>query len=410
MLVRALLAILLATGMARAWAQDAKGGDTPKAGAPGKPDAKDAGGAPSGGAPSMGPPPAMVVLGEARMEQIATMREATGSLRALQRSRIASEEQSRVVRVGFDAGDPVAAGQVLVELDDELASIAVRRDEASVASWRGVLAERQTEVERAQRELSRMEKLGNTGSMSENDLDLRRTAVATWNARVEQARAELVRAEALLAESRRRLDRMKIKAPFAGRIVAKNTEVGQWVNAGDAVAELVRTDVLEARLDAPDAIAMSLKEGESKVRVRVGESEREAVVKRVVPDADPMSRLIPVRVEVENRDGRLAPGSSVIGLIPTGATGPALTVPSDAILRDDAGAYVYANLNGSAIPLRVRVRHAAGARTVIDPGAVAPGMQVIVEGNERIMFPGQPLSVIGTRDVTTPPPPAQPGK
>ena len=120
------------------------------------------------------------------------------------------------------------------------------------------------------------------------------------------------------------------------------TDAGQWVDEGGGVVELVALTEIEAWLDVPERLIDRLTEGESTVRVRVtatGE-EVDAEVIAVVPEADELSRLFPVRVAMDNADQRLKPGMSVIGLTPTGITEPSLTVPKDALLRDDAGEFL----------------------------------------------------------------------
>lgn len=366
-------------------------------------DEKSSGGAPSDAkgeaAHQAGPPPAVVVLEAVRMEKIERRREVTGRLDAWRRSVVAGEQEGLVQGVSFEVGDGVSAGAPLVQLDDTLARLAVSRAEAILAAARQIAEERDAEVQRAQRDLTRTQSATTGGGMSESDLDVRRTAVATWRARLAQARADIDTAEVNVRDARRRLEKMLIKSPFKGRVVRKLTEVGQWVHAGDGVAEVVDTSSLDARLDVPGPLAMGLKPEESRVRVSFPALgvEALAVVYRIVPDADPLSRLVPVRVRVENKDGQLLPGMSITGLIPLGETDEAITVSKDAILRDDAGTYVYFDAGGKAMPARVRVRYSEGDRAVLEPGAIAPGMSVLVEGNERIYFPGQPIAPVATR-------------
>lgn len=364
------------------------------------PDAKGESKAPAG------PPPAMVVLEPARLEKLERRREVTGRLDAWRRSLVAAEQEGLVQSVSFEAGDAVNAGATLVQLDDTLAKLAVARSEALLASSRQIAEERDAEVQRAQRDLARTQAATTGGGMSEADLDMRRTAVATWQARLAQARADIDTAEVNARDARRRLEKMTVKSPFKGRVVRKLTEVGQWVRSGDAIAEVVDTSSLDARLDVPGALAMGLKPEESKVRVSFPAlgMEAMAVVYRVVPDADPLSRLVPVRVRVENKDGQLLPGMSITGLIPLAETEDVLTVSKDAILRDDAGTYVYFDAGGKALPARVRVRFSEGNRSVLEPGAIVPGMNVLVEGNERIFFPGQPIAPVATRGKAGPAP------
>lgn len=88
---------------------------------------------------------------------------------------------------------------------------------------------------------------------------------------------------------------------------------------------------------------------------------------------------------------------SVLGRVPTGAMDPVMTVAKDAILRDDAGAFLYFDAGGVAAVARLEIRYAVGERIVVRSGRLSEGVGTVVEGNERV-FPGQPLLIM--RDPT----------
>jgi len=343
-----------------------------------------------------GPPPASVYVDSARVMRVNTFREATGSLRPERRSLVASREEGRVLRFDIREGDRVEAGDTLAKLDDDLLRHAAEVARADVARDRGVVEERQAELENARRDLTRLQSLAAKGSARPVELDDAETAVTRARAQLRQAEAQLAADEAELATAERRLRDATIEAPFAGRVVSTNTEVGQWLDSGETVAELVALDVIECWLDVPESGVDELRASSEPVKIRVKALEREYVapVASVIPDADPLSRLFPVLVLIDNEDGALAPGMSVTGLTPTGVRGDVLTIHQDAVRVDDLGEYVYYDQAGTAAVARVRTLYTVGDRAVIRPGAIREGTRVVVEGNER-MFPGQPLEVLG---------------
>lgn len=347
-------------------------------------------------APALAQHGAMVAVDEARQETVEQWRQVTGNLRALQRTLLAAEEEGLVVALAKREGDPVAAGEVVAKLDDKRAAIDVQRARAAVSAARAVLAQRRADAERAQRDLARVEGLIARGSAAEAELDERRTLAQTAAAAVEEAQADLAEAETALALSEERLEDMTIEAPFAGRVVQRRTEVGQWLQRGDAIVEVVDLDNIEAWLDVPERFIDRLSSADAVVQVRVpalGETFQ-APVTSIIPDADPVSRLFPVRVRLENAKGRLRPGMSAVGLVPTGTPAPTLTVPKDAILRDDAGEFLYMNAGGTAAVARVETLFATGpGRVAVRSATLQPGAQVVIEGNERL-FPGQPLMIV----------------
>jgi len=102
---------------------------------------------------------------------------------------------------------------------------------------------------------------------------------------------------------------------------------------------------------------------------------------------------------VIDRDGVLAPGLALTAYVPAGAVAPRLVVPKDAILRGDAGPYVFAVRGGMAMPVNVRVAFPIGDRVALEAGAaLEPGVQVVVEGNERLM-PMSPVAPIAAGGV-----------
>ncbi|MDX2116591.1 MAG: efflux RND transporter periplasmic adaptor subunit [Planctomycetota bacterium] len=349
-----------------------------------------------------GPQASMVRLGDVKQESLAQLREVTGEVRALRRSALAAQEAGRVLEVLVDEGGRVEKDAPLVRLDAALAKIDVNRERASLAAARATLAEREADAAWATRDRERIEDMSKRGSANVSELDEKKTRESTTAARVAEAKASVALAEANVARAEEKLARMSIVAPFAGRIVKKKTEVGQWADAGTELLELVALDELEVRLSVPEQLAPSLAAADVSVRVRVPAIAGEVTGKvlAIVPDADPLSRVFPVRVLVKNEGERLRPGMSVTGLVPTGGTEQVLTVPKDAVLRDDAGEYVFINAGGTAAPARVRTLFAIGERLAVKAANLAPGAKVVTGGNERL-FPGMPIA-----DADAPPPAA----
>lgn len=360
-----------------------------------------------------GPPPARVVVEAVRLERVERWREVTGELYSLRRAEIAAEEPGRVSTIDVHEGDELDAGQVIAVLDDRLAALEVDRAAAMLAAAEGLVRQRRAELEQAQRDLERYGRLSNLDATTDREVDQARTLVESLEAQVVQAEADVAARRASLADARQRHEDMTIRAPFAGRVTRKYAEVGEWVQRGDRVVEVLSLEELEARVNVPESFVDRLREGSTQVRIRIpsmrepdpnreGQTvahERLTPVTAVIPDVDPLTRQFPVRVRLENPAGRAKPGMTVVGFVPTGEHGDELTVHKDAVLRDDAGDYVFYDAEGRAMPARIRAKFAFGDRVAVYPGQLREGMRIIVEGNERV-FAGQPLQF-----VDPPPPP-----
>lgn len=348
------------------------------------------------GQPGGGPPPASVVVDAARTETVEQWREVTGELRAVRRTLLAAQEEGFVVDVLKQEGDRVSAGETVARLHDVRARLDVDRATADVAARKAMVDQRDADAEKTRRDLERIEEMVARGAGNERERDNARTDLKTAVARLEQAKAELAAAEAQLGLASQRLRDMAIDAPFAGVLVTRRSEVGQWLKRGDSVAEIVAMDQIEAWLDVPERYIDRLARPEQRVQVRVAALGRtfEAPVVAIIPDADRLSRLYPVRARMRNDDERLRPGMSVTGQVPTGTSEPTMTIRKDAVLRDDAGEFVYFDDGGVAAVARIQVLFAAGDRLAVRSARLAPGTLVVVEGNERL-FPSQPLMIRG---------------
>ena len=342
--------------------------------------------------PEGGPPPTQVVVDSARLQRVEGLREVTGELRAAMRSMIACEAAGLVVELRVREGDDVHEGDLLARLNDDRATMRKRRADADAQAERAQVAEREADVAKAERDLARLESLQKRASASENEVEDARTEKLRADARLEQARAELLSAQAEASLAEDELADMVIRAPFDGRIASRQTEIGQWVREGESVVELVSLDSLEAWLDMPERFAGRFSTPGALVLVRVSAFGEvlEGRLLQALPVLDPLSRIFTVRVEIDNVDNLYKPGMSVVGLAPTGENVEVLTVHKDAIMRDNAGAFLYYDAGSTAVAARVTELFPVGDRMAIRSTALQPGASVVVEGNERL-YPGARL-------------------
>jgi multidrug efflux pump subunit AcrA (membrane-fusion protein) len=129
-------------------------------------------------------------------------------------------------------------------------------------------------------------------------------------------------------------------------------------------------------------------------------------VRQVVPMGENAARTFPVKVGLEDREGVLKPGMSVAALVPTAEREMRVTVPRDSVLRGPMGEYVWAESGGAALRVGVEVLFGSAehyAVRVLPGPPLRPGMSVVVEGGERVMFPGQPLKEVRAPAGVAPP-------
>jgi RND family efflux transporter MFP subunit len=366
-----------------------------------------------------GPPSAAVRVGLVEMRPVEQRASVTGEVRATQRSRVASREQGRVVAVKVREGDAVKQGDVLVTLDDSLLRIDLATARAQLAAAHAARAEAQAVLDRTRRDLSRLEELQRRQSATENEVQDARSAVDAQAARLAQREAEIEAAKARIAHIEEQIGDMTVVAPYNGRVTAKLVDEGEWAGQGDALVELITSDTVDIFLDVPQRYVTAIQSPETSIGVRVEALQLDLSLSgaKVVPVADSAARTFPVRLMANNAQGAIQPGMSVTASIPAGFNGPAMLAPADALLRDDAGWFVYTATDTgqglAAIPARVEQLFRTGQWVAIRPisGPVFPGAAVVTEGNERILFPGQPLQVTNPDALkSAPSPPAQGGQ
>jgi membrane fusion protein (multidrug efflux system) len=221
--------------------------------------------------------------------------------------------------------------------------------------------------------------------------------VAVAKARLTQAqqRVELNVARAELL--RERVNDMRIAAPFKGVIVTRHVEVGEWLGEGDAVVEIVSAGPVEIWLNVPQRQLDALLSARRSVTVSIDATEElhELSELRIIPQVDPRARNFRLVATLPNEDQRLAPGMSAMAWVPTGEMSDQLVISKDAVLRNEAGPYVYVarvqpDSGSVAVPTPVTVLFAAGVHVAVRAGGLQEGDLVIVEGNERL-FPMMPV-------------------
>lgn len=355
-------------------------------------------------------PPSPVRVDAVREELVQEKRRVTGNVRAVRRAKVATQEAGLVLELLVREGAHVKTGEVLARLDAKRLQLELAVLASQELVSQALLAERQRDLERAQRDLDSLTRLAEREAANPKELDDARTSVSTSQARLEWARQdiEVTGARRKLLEDR--IGDMEVKAPFAGTVVALRTEVGEWLVAGAAAVELVSSDELEVWLDVPQRDYAAVRAQPGSIRI-VADATGEPLVAesyRWIEEIDLEARTFRVIAPVP-ANAALAAGMSVTAEVPTAASGRHLTVANDAILRNEVGPYVYAAVPGAdgksqqAVPMPVEVLFRTKERAVVRSQALHAGMDVVVEGNERL-YPTAPIQPARPAENDTPKP------
>ncbi|MEZ4327877.1 MAG: efflux RND transporter periplasmic adaptor subunit [Polyangiales bacterium] len=319
------------------------------------------------------PPPVHVRAVESVLETPTTA--GTAEIRGQRTATLRAEAPGRIIAVSAERGQRVAPGDVLVRLD-------TGRTAAAVSAANAGIEQAQANLAQMTRERDLAERLAAQGGLATQQLDRARDAVRL-------AEAALAQAQAQQRLTRRGLTEAVLRAPFAGTIVERVVEEGEFVAPGAPMLMLVDTEHLEARVLLDPRHALDVRPGaEARVTVfaRGGEVFQGRVL-RTSEVVDSRTRRLPVDVEVLDPEGRLRPGLMARVDVTTGPAVPALAVPAGAVFERFGRDHVYVVSEGTAQRRAVVVASRARGQAVLESGVTA-GDQVIVAGLERVVPDG----------------------
>jgi RND family efflux transporter MFP subunit len=320
------------------------------------------------------PPPVPVQVVRAKQQSFAPLLTATGTIASRNDARLSAEVGGALKWIA-EPGRAIRKGEVVARVDDERLKLALRDNEAAVSRL-----EANVRLLKAQNE--RFESLAPGNIVSKNQLEEANSRFAMAQQELEQSR---------VARDRAALDlqRATVRAPFTGYVAERLQQAGEYVTPGMPVARLVDTRNVEVVAHAPIANASSIRIGQA-VRVRDDNRTIESRVQSVVPVGDERSRLLEMRIALNEAEW---PIGSPVRVELSGATQQAaITVPRDAVIQRQGASYVF-RVDEKNTAERVTVRVGTGRNSDVEvSGDVHANDQIVVRGGERLQ-PGQTVSI-----------------
>jgi len=315
-----------------------------------------------GESPDTTPPalaPADVDLVAAATTKVADHVTAHGTLAAEDEVAMSFEHSGTLAALLVDLGSQVEAGALLASLDVVTAELEVKIADAAVRQARARLGlepagtddtvdPEQTPTVRQARAtlietklaLDRVQTLEKQSLTAEAAVENARAAHDVAESRLAGAlndvRDQVValgqrRVEAELA--RRRIAQSELHAPFAGAVAARLKAPPEYVDAGEPVLTLLRTDPLRLRLRIPERDAGRVRIGQPVLFSAEGVAgEHRGTVSRLSPRIDPDTRTLLVEATVQNHEGLLRPGLFARAAVAVGEPVPRVTLPATAVV------------------------------------------------------------------------------
>jgi multidrug efflux system membrane fusion protein len=289
-----------------------------------------------------------------------------GRTEAGRRVEIRAETMGRVVSEPIRRGAEVEAGDLLCALDP--------------GNRPAQLAEAEARLLEAEANERASAQLAERGFAAEQTAIARRAALQSAQAMVEQARIEI--------------ERLEIRAPFAGLVEADTAELGDLLQAGSICASLIAVDPIKLVGSVTENAVARVAVGAPIRATLVSGQEVEGRVTFVARAADPDTRTFRVEAQAPNPDRSIRDGVSAEILVALpGAEGH--LVPMSALTLDDDGRLGIR----AAVPNGERTEAAFYPVEIIRDdrqgawvGGLPPALDVIVVGQDFVTD-GQPVRV-----------------
>ncbi|KAA3447245.1 efflux transporter periplasmic adaptor subunit [Mesorhizobium sp. SARCC-RB16n] len=264
---------------------------------------------------TMKPPAATVSTTIAKPSSWTPGVAAIGTVRAVRGVDLTVETTGIVKEILFHANQKVAANAVLLQLDDAVERAELEAQKAQATSDQAAFA-RAIELQRR-------------GVGTDATLDAARAAASASASQVNRLQAVL--------------DQKQLTAPFAGTAGIPKIDIGQYLAPGTAVVTLQDLDTMRVDFSVPEQQLPLLKIGQT-VRLGLGGGDDmpfAGAIRGIDPKIDPSSRLVNIRAEVANPDGKLTPGQFVQVRVELPEEQNVLSLPQTALTTSLYGDYIF---------------------------------------------------------------------
>lgn len=204
----------------------------------------------------------------------------SGVTQADKQAMLAARSAGIIASLGAEQGMDVAADTLILQLEG--ADVIAGVETAKAA------------LEQAKENLAIGEALFKRGSLAEFELTSRRAAASA--------------ADGALAQAKAALDRLQLKAPFAGTVDSVTVEVGEFVQPGAPIATLLSLDPIVVKAEVSERDVGFVSAG-SRAMVRlVNGVEMEGLIRHVAMQASQATRTFAVEVALPNADRKIPSG------------------------------------------------------------------------------------------------------
>jgi RND family efflux transporter MFP subunit len=328
-------------------------------------------------------------------DTIADQFSTSGKISPVQEVKVVPKTPGKVARVLVDVGQTVAAGTMLLVLDNDdiqakldsaRANLAV--SDANLEKARIQLEKSQIQLEDAKRTLDRQKSLFEAKALSQSDYDAAQTSYNEIKKDVDMNAAGIASSQAGVEQSRAAvrqievdLENTMVRSPISGIITGRNVNAGEYVNNSTAAIVVDNIDSVEVNANLlEDEINYVTQGQEVKVLVAAVSSESfRGKVVRIGYSADEKAKTYPIWVAIDNPERHLKPGMFAEIRMEAVKKEEVLAVPSGAVVDRNGQKVVYLAQGDKSVERKVKTGVSAGGKTEITEG-LSGGESVITSG------------------------------
>jgi membrane fusion protein, multidrug efflux system len=307
---------------------------------------------------------------------LSEQRKLPAQLAAFEEVSIFPKVNGYVKSVSVDIGSSVKKGQQLMELEaPELQQASLQAKERYARSKSDFVIDRENYERLKQASLT-------AGAISPLDL-----ASAKAKMEADSALSNAEKANWQMQETMRSY--LKVTAPFTGIITERNTHPGALVSAetkdNKPMLELKQTSHLRLQIDVPEGMVAGLKE-KSELSFYLSAfpgKKLSGFISRKSMNVNMQYRTERVEIDVDNRDGRLAPGMYADVLLNASGNPDAFTVPASAVITSTERKYIWVIRNAKAQRVDVSTGNQAAGKIEVF-GQIQAGEEIIVNADDEI--------------------------
>ena len=316
------------------------------------------------------PPPSSVEVTEALIVNWQPRVSAVGTLTAREGIEVSNEVEGVIETIHIKSGQPVKKGDLLISLNDDV-------EQADLVSF-------EAQRELAQSLYKRTKDMWKKKTISETDYD--------------NARSNLLVARANVTQTKARIAKKSIRAPFDGMLGIRHVSTGQYLPPGTMLISLQDYAQLYIDFAVPEKHLPDVREG-LEVQLRASaytDRQFTAKVEAVDSKVDEATRNISVRAVLDNEDGLLRPGMYADIDLLLDQPSQSVVVPATSIIFSSFGNALFIveeDESGQTVARRVQIETGEQRGDLVAVTSGLSGGELVVQAGANKLMNNAPVSI-----------------